>query len=396
MRSCMGLLFAALAFGQPTRVAFVYSDGNIPGTVQAYKALLEERPDLRGKISLTFLTESVFDEAKASELASADVLVLDTMNQQMLDRFNAAHKIDLIGSVQRRGKVFAVGEGLLPKEHYIELGTVWNEKARAFWANSGSANQLGLMKLVLGEAGVRGLSVPDPQPALDFGYYYPDGKSGHLFGTWSEFDAWRAAHGKHKPGAPRVAIGFYKSSYYTNDTALLDAIVAEVERQGGEAIPVFGYPEALGFEKTLLDEAGRARADVGLALTFRFADFQAWQTLAKIDIPMINLVGLYGRTEREWRTSNTGLSMFEGTFQVAVPELGGLVAPTVVGSKGKVERPGYRVDNCSYHADRRSDSTCSEPRAEVRGAALQGERAKAYRADLLQLPAQQGQHQGRG
>src|SRR5690606_40438735 len=56
----------------------------------------------------------------------------------------------------------------------------------------------------------------------------------------------------------------------------------------------------------------------------------------KLDIPVINLVTLYGRSEREWRESRTGLSMFEGTFQVAVPELGGLVAPTVVGSREKI------------------------------------------------------------
>jgi cobaltochelatase CobN len=339
VKPALFLALAGAACAQQARVAFVYSDGNIPGTMQAYKTLLEERPDLRSKVSLSFLTESVFDDAKVSELTGADVLVLDTMNQQMLDRFDASHKVDLIKAVNRHGRVLAVGEGLLPKEHYLELGTVWDEKARAFWANSGSANQLALMKFALTQAGVKGLTIPDPQPALDFGYYYPDGKSGHMFGTWAEFDAWLTAHGKQKPGKPRVAIGFYKSSYYTGDTGLLDALVSEVERQGAEAIPVFGYPDALAFEKTLLDENGRSRADVALALTFRFADFMAWQTLAKLDIPVINLVGLYGRTEKEWRNSNTGLSMFEGTFQVAVPELGGLVAPTVVGSKEKAKDP---------------------------------------------------------
>ena len=44
------------------------------------------------------------------------------MNQQMLDRFNAEHKVDLIASVRAHGKVLAVGEGLLPKETYIESG----------------------------------------------------------------------------------------------------------------------------------------------------------------------------------------------------------------------------------------------------------------------------------
>ena len=51
------------------------------------------------------------------------------MNQQMLDRFNTEHKIDLIARVRDRpGRVFAVGEGLLPKETYIKQGAIWDER----------------------------------------------------------------------------------------------------------------------------------------------------------------------------------------------------------------------------------------------------------------------------
>src|SRR5262245_40447964 len=61
--------------------------------------------------------------------------------------------------------------------------------------------------------------------------------------------------------------------------------------------------------------------------------------MEKIGIPVINLISLYGRTEKEWRESPTGLSIFEGTFTLAVPELAGTVAPTVVGTKEKVRDP---------------------------------------------------------
>jgi cobaltochelatase CobN len=294
-------------------------------------------------VTLSFLTESVFEDAKASDFTTANVLVLDIMNQQMLDRFNAKHKVDLIASVRRRGKVLAVGEGLLPKEHYIEQGTIWDDRARAFWAHSGLGNQVGLIKLALAQAGVAGLSIPEPQPSLDFGYYYPDGKAGQVFAKWEEFDAWRQSHGKAKPGSRRVAIGFYKSTYYTGETELLDALIAEVERQGAEAIPVFGYPGAVAFEHLLIDSRGRARADVALAFFFNFADPGSAKLLAKVDIPVVHLVSLYGRTEKEWRESTGGLTLFEGTFQVAVPELAGTTAPTIVGSKEKIKDPDTGV-----------------------------------------------------
>ena len=335
----MGLC-AVPAVAQDVRLAYLFSDGNLPGMLAAYKALLEERPDLRDRVTVEFLTESLFDDVEPGAMLETDVLVFDVMNQQMLERFNTTHDVDLIARISGQGMVLGVGEGLLPREQYVEQGVVWDARARAFWANLGSANQLGLLKQALSAAGVADLTVPDPQRSLEAGYYYPDGDTGRVFATWAAFDDWRRAAGKLRPGASRVAVGFYKSNFYAGDTALLDAVIDEVERHGAEAIPVFGYPAGLAFEGLLLDADGQARADVALAFVFRFAGPEAAASLQKVNIPVISLVSLYGRSEAEWRDSAEGLSMFEGTFQVAVPELSGLVAPTVVGSQERVEDPG--------------------------------------------------------
>jgi cobaltochelatase CobN len=335
----LALLLAALpAAAQRVRVTYLFSDGQMPVTLAAYKELLAEHPELRDRVEVGFVTESVFDEVDAAATERSDVLVLDVMNQQMVDRFNTEHDTNLIERINEHGQVIGVGEGLLPRESYLAQGVTWDDRARALWGQSGLKNQLGLLKYALTAAGVPNLDVPAAEPSLDFGYYYPTapGTPGRVFATWREFDDWRRANGKTKDGAPRVAVGFYKASFYTDDTATLDAIVAELEKAGAEAIPVFGYPGGVAFEQLLLDESGTARADAALAFLFRFTGPEAAESLAKLDIPVINLVTLYGRSEREWRDSKTGLSMFEGTFQVAVPELGGLVAPTVVGSREKI------------------------------------------------------------
>jgi cobaltochelatase CobN len=335
--SVLALLLAALpATAQRVRVTYVFSDGQMPVTLAAYKELLAEHPELRDRVEVGFVTESVFDDVDAATAESSDVLVLDVMNQQMVDRFNAEHDTNLIERINEHGRVIGVGEGLLPRESYLAQGVTWDDHARALWADSGLANQVGLLKYALAAAGVPNLDVPDAEPSLDFGYYYPTATGGRLFATWVEFDDWRRANGKVTEGAPRVAVGFYKSTFYTGDTATLDAIVAELEQAGANAIPVFGYPGGVTFERLLQDETGAVRADVGLAFLFRFTGPEAAESLAKLDIPVVNLVTLYGRSEQEWRDSKTGLSMFEGTFQVAVPELGGLVAPTVVGSREKI------------------------------------------------------------
>jgi cobaltochelatase CobN len=320
------------------RLAYVFSDGNIPGTLAAYRQLLQERPDLRGVVDLELLAESTFDEAAPARIGESDVLVYDVMNEQLMRRYQTEKKLDLLAAVKARGLVLGVGEGLQADETYAEAGVTWDNRARAYWQHGGPQNQLALMKLALTRAGIGGFTLPDPQPSLDFGYYYPDGKDGRVFADWESFQQWRAQNGKLRPGAPRIAIGFFKATYYSGDTKLLDALIAEVEAQGAEAVPVFGYPGAVAFHQ-LLGEGKEARADAALGLFFQFNDTESSKILERVGIPVINLVTLYGRSEKEWRSSSEGLSAFEGTFNLAAPELAGTVAPTVVGTKEKIADP---------------------------------------------------------
>jgi cobaltochelatase CobN len=348
------LLFWLLAFGAipfataqdaappaaPVTLSYLFSDGNLSGTLDAFHTLLREHPELDGRVKLNFLTESFFDKTDPATLENSDVLVLDMMNQPMLDRFNTAHSTNLVSDVSGNdGSVLAVGVGIQPKEYFTDQGAQWDERAMAYWQNGGRENQLGLMKLALTRAGITGLELPEPQVGLDFGYYYPDSANGRVFATWDEFQTWRKDNGHWRDGAPEVAIGFYRSSYYDNETDVIDALVAQVEAQGANAIPFFGYPDGVAFERMLLDENGKSRANVALSLLMRFADFSVTEQLAKLNVPVLNLITLYGRSEAEWQESDSGLSLFEGTFQVAVPELAGLTAPTVVGSREQQTDP---------------------------------------------------------
>ncbi len=335
------LLAPLLAHAAPVRIAYLYSDGNIPGTLRAYDTLLRERPELRGELNLTLLAESTKANLDPAELLAANVLVLDIMNEQMLAEFNSTHKTDLLRAIRDRGGVvLGVGQGLQDEQVWAQRGVTWEARARAYWQHSGAQNQLALMKLALSRAGVQGFTLPEPQLSLDFGYYYPDGEGGRVFADWASFDAWRRAQGKLRPGAPRVAISFFKATFYTGDTALLDALVNEIEKQGAEAIPLFGYPGIVSLERMLKDGDGPPRADVVLGLNFLFSDAETAPRVAQLGLPVLNLITLYGRSEAEWRSSATGLSSFEGTFSVAVPEFSGTIAPTMVGTKEKRQHPG--------------------------------------------------------
>ena len=335
------------ARAQTVRVCYVTLDATLPGILSAWRAVVDERPDLRDRVALTLLTESLLDDVDPEDVLASDVLIVNTLDHLALERFDEEHGVDLIGRVAANGLVLPVDDGLLPREHYVALGATWDERAREFWRHAGVTNQAGLLKHVLSAAGIPGLSAADPQPSLEIGYYHPEAEnedarvsSGRAFATWEAFDRWRRRAGKLRPGAPRVAVGFYAANIHHGDTVLIDSVIDEIERQGAEAIPIFGYPAGEAFKSLLRGDDGVARADVALTFMFRFAGPNASESLGELGIPVLSLISLYGRSEAEWRASPEGLSLFEGTFQVFAPELSGLVAPTVVGSRERRTDPG--------------------------------------------------------
>lgn len=343
-RTFCALLFITLFFNTSTlaqtlRLGYFVGDTQTQGVVRAWQRVLQEHPDLRERVELVLVSQALIDAVPPAQLATADLLVLSTHEQASIDAYDQHHGGNLIADAQRSGRVFGVGEGVFQEDHYTNQGVVWDRRFRAYFEQGGDGNTLAMMKYALRELGVSGLEIPEPQAALDFGFYYPDENGGHVFPDWDAFDTWRANNGKHRPGATRVAVSFYSSYYYSGNTEVIDAVIREVEAHGAEAIPLFGYPDELAYENMLVDASGEPRVDAALAFSLRFASPGSAESLGKVNVPIINLITLYGRGVAEWENSREGLTTFEGTFQIATPELGGLIAPTVVGSLEKQRDP---------------------------------------------------------
>ena len=64
--TCLLLIAPAAAQTEPNAdpsddqitISYLFSDGNMIGTLEAYRSLIRQNPDLDGRISLQFLTES--------------------------------------------------------------------------------------------------------------------------------------------------------------------------------------------------------------------------------------------------------------------------------------------------------------------------------------------------
>jgi len=149
------------------KIGYVFSDGNMVGTLAAFRDLLIENPELEGKVEFNFLTESFFDSVDPRQLNNSDVLVMDMMNQQILERYNETHEVDLIESVSTNGEVLAVGIGIQPLEYYTDQGAIFDETAMAYWQNGGQVNQLSLIQTQLLQL------IGDAHKPTDSEYYLP-------------------------------------------------------------------------------------------------------------------------------------------------------------------------------------------------------------------------------
>lgn len=330
----------ALAFGlspapASAEVVLLVGSSNTVAVAKGLRHFETQHPQAAALLRARLVGEADLEELRRTNAEEVRVLLLDVHSPAITDKLMKEQKAALIRRVAARGKVLVLGESLAAHSTFTSVGAAYDDRVRAYWAAGGWRNVYGLLCLLAGAELGQQVPVPAVEPAPVEGYYHPDAPGQRWFPT---FDAYRQWHARARPAAAGrawVAVPFYGSSLHDDQTAVLDAVVRELERQGMNALPMFGYPARRVWEKLLLDERGQARAQAALAFNFRFAGPETQEWMLKAGIPVMNLVKVFGRSEEDWRQSKTGLSIFEGVFQIFVPEISGLVAPIVVGTEEK-------------------------------------------------------------
>lgn len=123
-------------------------------------------------------------------------------------------------------------------------------------------------------------------------------------------------------------------------------MIRTLEEKGFNAFVAFGYPEGAVVEKLLLDMKMGSKVSGILSFLFRFSDFKATDALEKCGVPVINLITVYGKDGKTWEDDPEGLSSLEVSWQLAIPEIAGLIQPTVVSYRirEKDDETGFFVE----------------------------------------------------
>lgn len=230
-------------------------------------------------------------------------------------------------------------------------------RAQDYVLHGGTANWRNLILYLA--AAVTGAEVryAPPVPLPWQGVYHPD-----LPEVYTIEEYLRA---RYQPGQPTVAVWFHRNNWVNANTAYVDAIIAEVEAQGANVLPIFmmmaadpstGSIGGRGICEQFLRRPGgdvlqpdrgadEARADViintiSMSLLLcqqgAAADPSAWAKgaynyLAEAGIPVVQAL-ITTLTPQEWSDSPQGITTAEVCYSVAQPEYdGSLVTVPVAG-----------------------------------------------------------------
>lgn len=212
---------------------------------------------------------------------------------------------------------------------------------RAYLDYGGLDNTVSLLERLMARFGGASMSWSPPVEVPWEGVYHP--RLGG-FGTIDEYFA-----KVHDPHRWTAAIWLHRSHAVTGNVEVVDALVAEIEAQGGNALPIFlilihdeerhnlGYQELI--DQWLLRD-GVPVADVLINLMIMPFGFERRfkaeprpdvdDGLARLGIPVLKAV-LSSIDEEEWHDSARGLSPLNLVTQYVYPEFAGNLTGTIVG-----------------------------------------------------------------
>jgi cobaltochelatase CobN len=295
-------------------------------TKVAVEALKEIKKDGIQKLEIKVFPQKDIKNLDLSYISKSNLIIINIMGRQLVEILRK----ELSQAIKNGGKVYAVAASGSYNDEMKEMGIIFDERIEEYYKNGGVKNIKNMIYYALTRDFGLNIKIDNPEKLPEFAVYDYKSKKVYL-----STNGYLSAKKDELDKRNLIGIIFYKTSYISFQTTIVDVICQELERQGFGVIPVYGYPSELAIEKFFFSDEGKplVRAVVALGLKIGVRPESAVPVLSKLGVPVINAITLYSQSEEEWKKSMTGLDIFERTWQIALPELGGIIQPIVVGSK---------------------------------------------------------------
>ncbi|MDY0300248.1 MAG: cobaltochelatase subunit CobN [Trichlorobacter sp.] len=318
-----------VAAEQPLKVSLLLGDYNSRLAVRAVQAIKTQYPELSDRIAFEVAAGGTVRQSAGTAIASGGSTpgfgVVHIMDRQMVAQYKPA-----IAAMRKAGmKVYAVG-GIYGKDDE-EMELINDPVVERYFTEGGVDNCINMILFLLHRDSGMEVAYREPARMAPEGIYLKEGR--RTVATHEEYLRlyWQ------RPG-PWIGITFYKNLVDNGDTTILDSLIDTLEQRGMNVLPVYGYPSEQPVERYFFDENGKSRvkAVIGLSLKVGTTPQTAVPLFSRLGVPVLDAIILYYQSRKEWEQSPVGLDIFERGASVAMPELAGIIQPTVVASRERV------------------------------------------------------------
>lgn len=275
------------------------------------------------------------DEMKAI-INGAPIVVVDVMGRELesfLDR-----DIDL------KSKTVYALRGSLDDESLKKKGMRFDPAVSDYYRYLSVENIQNMLQLVIHRHIDKSVTYNPVRPRPKLGIYHPDAVNrgsqidSGIFTEIDKYLSWQSGRRNFDDSKPSIGFFFFSSFLTKGQQEAMDKIIRRLEKENFNVIPCFGREKEI-IKKYMLDEDEQVRVDMILAFSFKFYNAQTpelGELLRKMNVPVFSAVSVYKDTIDQWRQSPVGIGAFEVSWSLAVPEISGLIEPTVLAAKEKI------------------------------------------------------------
>ncbi len=273
-------------------------------------------------------------EALKEFVKRMDVAVVDIMQREP-SQWLLQHK----DSFKPEVRLYAVRNGANPQE-YLNAGFQMDENVRAYFEYNSVKNLANLLKFIANRDLGFKIQAEPPQIPPKNGFYHWAAQN--FFATLNDYVTWYKDSGRYKPNGRWDLMLIFPTFTLEGKKEVVDALIAAYEKEGINV--VIWMQEMKELDKNLMQIVTSpliaSRLGSITAFTLKFSSSLSHDlisVLKRVNVPVFNPQVLFYETRDQWLASSEGISSIGISMQFSVPELSGLVEPTVLGAKEMVQ-----------------------------------------------------------
>lgn len=352
----------------PAKIVFLSAaDSTLFALAQTLETQADDYPSVRLANWMNLTKPAAFDLYEASVLEQAELVVLSLLGGKNYWQYGLERLIDW-ASGKTAGKprqlIVVPGDDALDQE-LIDASTVPQDDAIRVWRffrQGGAQNTQHLMYFLAAEYFNLPYQWQEPRSIPSCMLYMPRESNNDSPVT---FDDWAQRWQQQAVDAPIAMVLFYRSHLQSGNTAMFDALITGIEKQGLKPLPVaicsLKNPESLALVNELLE---KSNASIILNTTGFSTNTASNAALASqptdynspfvLDVPVLQLI-LASSNEAYWQSYSQGLSSRDIAMQVVLPEMDGRVMTRAISFKSEAyysQRSQMSVVRYVLHAER--------------------------------------------